>query len=256
MDTTQTPAEGHLRMSRGGKGIGYWVVLDLPLTTERIAGLGYDWIVLDDQHGDLGATGLTRGLQAAAAAGTAGYVRVKENSLAEIGRALDRGAAGVVIPLVDSAADAERAVFAAHYPPLGGRSYGPLRAHPSGGVTVQERNHAVRCIMMVETPQALDNLEEIAAVPGVDALYIGPSDLMLALGGSQPGDLAFAAEFECALARIREVAAAAGIAAGMHTPDGDAAAQRLAEGFDFVSIASDLGHLTAAAAAHLARARA
>lgn len=104
---------------------------------------------------------------------------------------------------------------------------------------------------MIETPEGLANVEEICAVPGLDGVYVGPSDLRLAVGGAHPQDPAVADEFEAAVTRVREAAAAAGVAAGIHTPEGAVAARRLAEGFTFASVASDLTHLKAASAAHL-----
>ena len=106
-------------------------------------------------------------------------------------------------------------------------------------------------LAMIETPEGLANVEEICAVPGLDGVYVGPSDLRLAVGGAHPQDPAVADEFEAAVTRVREAATAAGVAAGIHTPDGAVAARRLAEGFTFASVASDLTHLKAASAAHL-----
>lgn len=118
-----------------------------------------------------------------------------------------------------------------------------------------DANAATVVLAMIETAQGLANVEEICATSGLDGVYVGPSDLMLALGGAFPGDPEFASEFEAALTRVREAAAAAGIAAGIHTPDGTSAAKRLAEGYTFASISSDLTHLEASAAAHLAASR-
>src|SRR4051794_35405075 len=107
-----TVPSGHAKMRVGGGGVGYWVVLDSVITTERIAALGYDWIVLDAQHGELDLAGVTRGILAASSAGTSSFVRVLENSLPAIGGPLDRGAAGVIVPLINTADDARRAVDA------------------------------------------------------------------------------------------------------------------------------------------------
>jgi 4-hydroxy-2-oxoheptanedioate aldolase len=106
-------------------------------------------------------------------------------------------------------------------------------------------------LAMIETPSGLAEVAEICAVPGLDGVYVGPSDLRLAVGGSHSNDPAVADAFEAALQTVREAAAAAGIAAGIHTPDGATAARRLAEGFTFASIASDVTHLKAVSAAHL-----
>jgi 4-hydroxy-2-oxoheptanedioate aldolase len=104
---------------------------------------------------------------------------------------------------------------------------------------------------MIETRQGLANVEAICATPGLDGIYVGPSDLCLAVGGKFPGDPDVAEPFNAAVALIAETAAGAGIAAGIHTPSGEVARQRLAEGYTFATVSSDLDHLQAAAAAHL-----
>jgi 4-hydroxy-2-oxoheptanedioate aldolase len=245
------------RLRAPGRALGYWVALDSPVSTERIARLGYDYVTLDAQHGLLGYSGLLAGLMAIDAAGgdSVGMVRVEANDPTYIGKALDAGAGGVIVPLVDSAADAAAAVAAAHYPPAGRRSYGPTRAGLRVGPTPADTDATVVVLAMIETPGGLANIEEICATPGLDGVYVGPSDLRLAVGGAHPSDPAVSDVFEAALTTIRETAATAGIAAGIHTPDGDQAARRLAEGYTFATVSSDLAHLEQAARAHLEAAR-
>jgi len=232
--------------------LGYWSVLDCPVATEWLAYVGWDYLALDLQHGLIGYSGMLSGLTAVdAAGGPVGLVRVEANDPTPIGRALDAGAAGVIVPLVNDAAGAARAVAAATYPPNGIRSYGPMRSQLRIGPVPAEADRDTVVLAMIETPEGLANVEEICAVPGLDGVYVGPSDLRLAVGGAHPQDPAVADEFEAAVTRVREAVAAAGIAAGIHTPDGTVAARRLAEGFTFASVASDLTHLKAASAAHL-----
>jgi len=232
--------------------LGYWSVLDCPVATEWLAYVGWDYLALDLQHGLIGYSGMLSGLTAVdAAGGPVGLVRVEANDPTPIGRALDAGAAGVIVPLVDDAAGAARAVAAATYPPNGIRSYGPMRSQLRIGPVPAEADRDTVVLAMIETPEGLANVEEICAVPGLDGVYVGPSDLRLAVGGAHPQDPAVADEFEAAVTRVREAAAAAGVAAGIHTPEGAVAARRLAEGFTFASVASDLTHLKAASAAHL-----
>lgn len=252
-----TAAQFATRLRAREPVVGYWCALDAPPATERIARLGYDYVCLDGQHGYLGYQGLLGSLIAVDAAGghTTGLVRVEANDLTPIGRALDAGAAGVIVPLVDSAADAAAAVAAARYPPLGRRSFAGNRAAPRIGPTPAEANEATVVIAMIETTGALSDVDAICATPGLDGVYVGPSDLSLAIGGAFPFDPAVSARFDEALAAVREAARLAGIAAGVHTSDGVTAARRLAEGFTFASVASDLGHLEAAARDHLAAAR-
>ncbi|GAB3273817.1 aldolase/citrate lyase family protein [Sinomonas notoginsengisoli] len=232
--------------------VGYWSVLDAPVATERIARLGYDYVALDAQHGLLGYSGVLAGLMAIDASQRAvGMVRVDGNDATSIGRALDAGAIGVIVPLIDTAADAAAAVAAANYPPLGRRSYGPMRSALRVGPIPAEANGSTLVFAMIETPEGLANVKEICAVPGLDGIYVGPSDLSLAVGGGFPGDPAIQAEFDEALALVADAAASAGIAAGIHTAAGPIAAQRLRQGYSFVTIASDLTHLELAAKAHL-----
>ena len=244
------------RLRRREAAVGYWVVLDAPVATERIARLGYDYVCVDGQHGLVEYSGILRALTAVDAGGrSVGLVRVGANDPFLIGQALDAGAAGVIVPLVNSAEDAARAVSSATYPPQGTRSYGPMRSGLRVGPVPAEANAAIACLAMIETPEGLEAVEEICAVPGLTGVYVGPSDLCLAVGGAFPGDPAVADVFEAALERIRTAAAAAGVAAGIHTPAGADAAKRLAEGFTFATVSSDLVHLERAAADHLSAAR-
>lgn len=234
--------------------VGYWVTLDAPAATERIARLGYDYVVLDGQHGLLSTRGVLDGLMAIDAGDSpaVGLVRVEANNATPIGRALDAGAAGVIVPLVDTAEDAARAVRAARYPPTGIRSYGPARSSLRIGPVPAEADAATVVLAMIETRQGLDNAAAICATPGLDGIYVGPSDLCLAVGGKFPGDPDVAEAFDAAIELIASSAAEAGIAAGIHTRDGEAARRRLGEGYTFATVASDLDHLQQAAAAHLA----
>ena len=243
------------------KLVGYWITLDVPPVAERIARLGYDYVVLDGQHGLIGYQGLMTGLlaiDAGAAIGprpTAGLVRVEANDPTPIGRALDAGATGVIVPLIDTADDVARAVRAAKYPPAGVRSFGPMRASLRIGPVPADSNAQTVVLAMIETPLGLKNVAEICATPGLDGVYVGPSDLGLALGARFPGDPEIEGPFEEALELIARTAQEAGIAAGIHTFDGDSANLRIEQGYTFATVASDLSHLEASAAAHLETAR-
>ncbi|MFC3999066.1 HpcH/HpaI aldolase/citrate lyase family protein [Nocardiopsis sediminis] len=247
-----TAAEFARKIRNREKAIGYWALLDAPVATERLARLGYDYVALDAQHGLFGYSGMLNGLLAIDAGGaSAGLVRVEANDPTPIGRALDAGAAGVIVPLVNSAADAAAAVAATRYPPHGIRSYGPMRSMLRIGPVPAEANDSTLVLAMIETPQGLEDVEAICATPGLDGIYVGPSDLRLAVGGATSTDPAVDEVFDAAVVRVREAAAAAGIAAGIHTPSGEVAARRLAEGFTFASVASELVHLEQAATGHL-----
>lgn len=245
------------KIRRRERAVGYWVALDAPVATERLSRLGYDYVVLDAQHGLIGYEGMLAGLMAIDAGSQAtGLVRVDENHPTSIGRALDAGAGGVIVPLVNTAEEAGAAVSAARYPPSGRRSYGPMRSALRIGPRPVDADSSTLVIAMIETAEGLANVQSICRTPGLDAIYVGPSDLCLGIGGAFPGDPAVTNEFEDALRAVRETAQAAHIAAGIHTHAGEIAAKRLAEGFSFASIASDLTHLEQAASVHLSAARA
>lgn len=244
------------RLRAGEKTIGYWVVLDNPVGTERIARTGYDYVCIDAQHGLVDSRAVLSTITAVDTFGVPSMVRVQANDAFWIGQALDTGARGVIVPMVDSVADAESAVAATRYPPVGRRSYGPMRSQLRIGPVPAAADEEVACLVMIETPDGLANVKEIAGVPGVDGLYVGPSDLRLALGGRSSTDPDLDERFEQALTEILAAAASAGIACGIHCPDGATAAHRLAQGFSYASVACDLVHLEQAARAHLDAARA
>jgi len=240
--------------------VGYWIMMDSPSSTERIARLGYDFICMDAQHGLFGYEGMLDGLRAIDAGAhrspsrpSAGIVRVGANTTYEIGRALDAGAEAVIVPVVDDAEQAAAAVASARY--SGHRSYGPQRSSLRIGPVPADSDRDVAVLAMIETPQGLAQVERIAATPGLDGLYIGPSDLGLAIGAAYPGDPAAAADLEAAANRIKTAAEANGIAVGYHTRSGEAARQKLAEGFTITAISADLVHLEQAATKHLADSR-
>ena len=248
-------AEFAAKVRRHDPVIGYWIQLDSPSSTERVARLGYDYVGLDAQHGLFGYSGMLAALTAIDAAGRAvGLVRVAANDATAIGRALDAGAAGVIVPLINTAEDAAAAVAAAHYPPSGIRSYGPTRSMMRIGPNPDDADSSITVLAMIETAEGLANTEAVAATPGLDGIYIGPSDLNIAVGGASPADPTVAPEFEAALTRVRRACAANGLTAGLHTRTGEEAAKRLSEGFTFLTVASDMTHLEAAAAAHFAAA--
>ena len=177
--------------------LGYWSVIDSPVSTEWLAHIGWHYIALDLQHGLIGYDGMLRGLTAIDSAhGPAGIIRVEANDMTPIGRALDAGAAGVIVPLIDTAEDAARAVSATRYPPAGVRSYGPMRSQLRIGPAPADANRDTTVIAMIEAPLGLENVEAICAVTGLDAVYVGPSDLRLAVGGASPSDVSVDDQFE------------------------------------------------------------
>ncbi|HEX7035422.1 MAG TPA: aldolase/citrate lyase family protein [Pseudomonadales bacterium] len=239
----------------GGQTVGCWLSLANAYTAEALAGLGFDWVCIDLQHGLLDYHDLTVMLPAISTSSATPLVRVPWNDPAAIMKALDAGAYGVIVPMVNNRAEAERAVAACRYPPAGNRSYGPIRAALYGGRGyAQEANDQIACIGMIETAAGLANLEEIVTTPGLDAVYIGPSDLSLALGLPNTGDSDHP-EHAAAVTSIREACRRAGIAAGIHTSSLAYTRKYLAEGFNLVNLGSDAGFMLRTAAAELAAAR-
>ena len=160
-----------------------------PFVVEVFCHQPYDWIAIDLQHGLWAHDQMVMALQVIDGFGLPSIVRVNGADRWEIGRVLDAGASGVIVPMVDSRDDAEEAVSACRYPPLGVRSFGPVRAalgRPEW--TTDKANDEVLCIIMIETPGGLDNLPDILAVPGVDAILVGAVDLSLTHGvfGDEP----------------------------------------------------------------------
>ncbi|MEU9367636.1 aldolase/citrate lyase family protein [Streptomyces avermitilis] len=257
MATGRTSAEFTAALRNREQLIGYWSLLDSPIAAERLARVGYDYLAFDAQHGLFGYQGMLNNLLATDTKGSTavGMVRVEANDLTYIGKALDAGATAVIVPLIDNAQDAADAVAAVRYPPLGRRSYGPMRAQLRIGPNPADTHEQTAVLAMIETADGLANVEEICATPGLDGVYVGPSDLRLAIGGVTSTDPSVQDEFEQALIRVRKAAEAAGIAAGIHNADGASAARRLAEGFTFASVAADVVHLQQIATSHLEAAR-
>ncbi|MGW1766603.1 HpcH/HpaI aldolase family protein [Streptomyces sp. NPDC002073] len=250
------PARFVTRLRAGEPLVGYWIACDNPVGTERIAGLGYDYIGVDGQHGVLHQPGWQAAMLAVDARHrSAGVIRVPSVDPVAIGIALDTGARAVIVPMVDTPEQAATAVRACRHWPHGTRSLGgPVRAELRLGSVPAELDAAVACIVMIETADALANLDAICATPGLDAVYVGPADLGNALGARYFGDPAVAGDLAKALRTITETARRAGIACGIHCLNGADAARRLDEGFTFVTVSSDITHLQEAAAAHLAAA--
>jgi 4-hydroxy-2-oxoheptanedioate aldolase len=162
-----------------GPRFGTWLSLGDPLATEIMGAAGYDWVVLDTQHGAITWDRMLPAIQALNLFGARPFVRVAWNDPALLMRAMDLGAQGVVVPMVSTAEQARLAAQAIRYPPHGIRSYGPVRSsYMASGVPKED---AV-CFVMIETAEALENLDEIAATPGVDGLFVGPVDLAYSLG--------------------------------------------------------------------------
>lgn len=251
-----TRGEGvHPRASHQRVPLGTWIMSASPIVAEAIAHAGFDWAVLDMEHSPLELPGVVALLQALASTKLVPIVRLPSNDTVLFKRVLDAGASTVMVPFVQSAAEAARAVAAVRYPPLGVRgTAGMSRATRYGTQRLDTRaaNAGVALIVQLETPHALDALEDIAAVEGVDALFIGPADLSAAMGHG--GDSRHPAVMT-AMSQAAERARATGLPIGTLAGTPEMAAQVRAAGFDFVGLGSDLGLLVHAAQASLAALR-
>lgn len=220
------------KLRRGEPAACVWLSLGAVPLAEIAAEQRPDAVVLDGQHG-LWDVVSTHAALAAIAPHATPLVRVAANTGHAIGSALDAGAQGVIVPLIDDAAQAAAAVAAARFPPHGNRSGGgfrPLRDFP-GYIAACATDTLVA--LMIETRAGLDNVAAIAAVPGIDMLFVGPGDLGLALGDP--------AALEPAIAAILAASQAAGMQCGIFTGDAETARRRIAQGFVFVVAAEDLG---------------
>ena len=221
--------------------LGTWVMSASPIVVEAVGHAGFDWGVLDMEHTPLDLMGLVHMLQAVGNTRMVPVVRVPWNDVVTVKRVLDAGAHTLLFPFVQNADEARRAVAATRYPPDGVRGMaGMSRASKFGTVpdyfNVANRNMGV--IVQLESPEAVANLESIAAVPGVDALFVGPADLSGSMGHvGQPTHPAVMALMADAARRCKAVGMPVGTVGG--TPE--VVVQYRAAGYTFVAIASDLG---------------
>lgn len=245
-----------LRAWRAGKQtIGAWLSAPGGHSAEVMAHVGFDWLCVDMQHGLIDESDCFEMLRAISTTNTTPFVRVGWNEPRAIMKVLDAGAYGVVVPLVNTKEEAELAVWAASYPPMGGRSSGPARATLYAGSDYQAHaNDEIAVIVMIETPEGIANLDEILSVPGVDAAYIGPSDLAYALGMTPTGDNNDPKHQQVCL-DILDACKRHKVASGIHTGSLEFTQKWLAAGFQMVTLGSEVGFMRAKAGSDLAAAR-
>ena len=240
-------------LAAGTPQIGLWSTLSSHITAELAAGAGFDWLLLDMEHSPNDLESLVTQLQAVQPYPTHAVVRVPWNDMVMLKRVLDVGAQSVLVPMINTADEARAAVAAMRYPPHGVRGVGgTTRATRWGRVKgyPQQVERELCILLQVETPQALDNIEAIAAVQGVDGIFIGPSDLHASFGfvGDKHHPEVWP-KIEDAIRRIR----AAGKAPGFLTPSEPDSRRILELGGLFVAVGSDAGLLAGAADALCAR---
>jgi 4-hydroxy-2-oxoheptanedioate aldolase len=218
---------------------GAWINTRDATLVEAAALAGFDYVCIDMQHGLAGPEGVVDMIAAMARTSAVPLVRVAQNDAALIGRVLDAGAMGVIVPLVNGVDDVRRAVTACRYAPSGNRSIGPFGVTTRYGFEYLLRaNDIVACFPMIETLEALDAVEEIAATPGVGGLYLGPGDLSMAMG-LLPGVDQTDERFVNAVDTVRDACHRHGIIAGIHST-ADVAPKRAGQGFGMITCTTDL----------------
>jgi len=241
------------KLKAGQSTLGCFLGLGSPNVAELLSHAGFDWLVIETEHSALDTSQVEHMLMAIKGTEAVPLVRLPSGDPVFIQRAVDIGAMGIVIPLVRSANEAKAIVRATRYPPEGTRGFGPLRA---ANYMLDSRDYFYRAnenllvVLIVETREAIENLEAIAAVSGVDALYLGPFDLCLSLGldpMKQPH-----VEVERIIERMLEIGKQSNVAIGIHAMSPDQLQRRQSQGFRMISYSTDYMMLADAAKAGLA----
>ncbi len=241
------------KLKRGEAVIGTFVEIGHPDVTEWLSRVGFDWLLLDNEHAPAGYETLQRMMQAMNGSGCVPIVRPQWNDPVVIKRVLDIGAYGVLIPWVNSKEEAENAVRSCKYPPQGIRGYGPRRAGMFDPDYFKTANDELLITVQIETQEALDNLDEILSVPGIDACYIGPFDLSVSLGFGVPPDWNNP-RYQAAFDRVLEVSAKHGKPAGMFGIS-DTIEWALEKGFTYNTVDNDDAFLIKGATMAVEKAR-
>ena len=240
------------------QAINGWLSVPNSFTAEVMTTAGYDSLTIDMQHGLIDYQAMTGMLQAIHGTGVTGMVRVPWLDPAHVMKVLDAGAQGIICPMVNSAQDAAQLVDFARYPPHGSRSIGPIRArYMLGGDYIPASGDTILVFAMIETAEAMENLDAIVGTPGLDGVYIGPSDLTMSLSnGAMPvGMDREEPEIVEAIERILKAAHGAGIRACLHTAKPEYARRGLEWGFDLITMSSDIIHMQTSASEAVAKLR-
>jgi len=253
-----TPLDGGAladAVREGRSSLGTFIGMATPVSAEVCAAAGFDWVLLDLEHGAGGEEQVRDVVPAAGSYGVPTLVRVEAAERIRIGRALDSGAAGIMLPRLNSAVEVQAALTHLRYPPAGDRGVATYNRACRFGMdpgALDRANQETLCVVQIESAAAVSAADEIAAIDGVDVLFIGPRDLSHDLG--VPGDTK-APRYLAALDRVRAAAQRFGKSCGVLVPTGTAAAELHAKGWNFVAVGSDSTLLANAVTAELARAR-
>src|SRR5438876_4907317 len=244
------------KLKRGEPALGAWLSLPSVPSARIMARLGFDWLVVDMEHSAQNPVLMADMVATIADAGTcAPIVRIPGNSVEWFKWALDAGAWGVVVPMVNTREEAQRAVEYAKYPPAGARSIGGAFGPYGFGITdwpeyARMANDEIIVIVQIESAQGLQHVDEILSVPGIDVAFVGPNDLHAQLGLT-PSSEGAEPEFVDALERIKAAAQKHHVVLGIFSNGGVAAAERVRQGFQMISVTTDISSMIATATQHL-----
>src|SRR5438445_5364104 len=236
------------KIERSEPALGAWLSLPSIAAARIMARLGFDWLVVDMEHSAQNPALMADMIAIIADAGTsAPMVRIPANGVEWFKWALDAGAWGVIVPMVNTREEAQRAVELAKYPPSGSRSIGGAFGPYGFGITdwpgyARAANDEIIVIVQIESAQGLQHVDDILSVPGIDVAFVGPNDLHAQLGltpsteGAEP-------EFVEAMERVKASARKHDVALGIFSRDGEAAAERVRQGFSMISVTSDISSL-------------
>lgn len=242
----------------GRPALNGWLGIANGLSAEIMAEAGFDSITIDMQHGVVEYQSAIGMFQAMRASGIVPLARVPWLDAGPIMKVLDGGAYGVICPMINNAEEAARLVSYCRYPPLGSRSFGPVRAVISAGADYPAKaNGEILCLAMIETAEGMANLEEIVKTPGLDGIYVGPADLSLGLSNGRlpAGFDRQEPEMIEAIQKIAHTCREAGIVSGLHTGSAEYAAKAIGWGYDMVTILSDTRLLATASKTIVAQTR-
>ena len=243
------------KLRSGQPSFGTWLTLGDVHSARVLARSGFDWLTLDLEHAPIDWAQAAVIFALVAEAGCVPLCRVPEGDHLCIKRALDAGAFGIVVPMVDTVEQARRAIDAAHYPPLGNRSVGGGMHSLNFAATDDDyylrANDEILVVLQTESPKGVENAEAIYRLPGCDAVFIGPADLRFTMRAAD-GRFPTAQEHEARIQRALAIARAAHVPLGMHVMDPASAVARAAEGMQFIAVATDLRMLSACAAEYVA----
>lgn len=232
------------KLTQGQPSIGTWLTLPDPLAARMMARVGFDWLTVELEHAPTNLETAATMFAIVSAGGSVPLVRVPWNTGENIKRVLDTGAWGIIVPMVNSRAEAEAAVAAARYAPRGTRSIGgqlhAVNFETDPATYYQRANDEILVVLMIEHIKGIEAADEILNVPGIDVVFIGPNDLHHSMGKA-PAFESDDPTFKEALAHVLKMARKHRVAPGIHVANADAARRRMAEGFQFIAVASEAG---------------